>query len=76
MEFGRFESSTYGRWDLPAQGWSGAEYGEETIRLNWNSGEWSGHTEANQCVRRDLTTAEIVSIRREFSIPATRAKVR
>jgi hypothetical protein len=64
---GAVRAPQYQRWNIPAQCWSGAEYGEDTILVFFypHTGEWSGRTEMNQCVHRDLDQAEINSIRTE-----------
>lgn len=56
------------RWDLPASGWSGADPSEDSIRILHEDGEWTGFTEVDQCVQRDLDDAEIDEIRREFGL--------
>lgn len=58
----------YARWDLSAWGWSRAEFGEETIKIQVEDGRWYACTEADQCVRRDLDDADIASIRTEFNL--------
>ena len=59
----------YRRWDLSAWAWSGAEYGEEGIKIiRDEDGTLSGCTEADQCVRRDLDDEQLASVIREFKL--------
>lgn len=58
----------YVRWDLPAAAWSGSEYHDDSIRIVCEDGKWWGITECDQCVRRDLTEAEIASVRAECDL--------
>lgn len=58
------------RWDLPGQAWSGADRYDETIKIIYDNGSWSGVTECNQCVHRDLGEDEIASVRKEFGLDA------
>lgn len=58
----------YARWDLPVEGWSGAEYGDDAIKLQVQDGHWYACTEFDQNVHRDLDDAEIASIRAEFNL--------
>ncbi len=56
------------RWDLPAQAWSGAEHSEDSIKVIQRKDSWSACTEFDQCVHRDLSAADILSIRAEFRL--------
>ena len=59
---------SYARWDLPAHTWTGSTPSDDTISITFDHGEWSGVTEADQCVRRDLDDDEIVSVIEEFTL--------
>lgn len=60
------------RWDLPAQGWSRAEFADDTIKIQTDltSGEWWACVERDQCVHRDLDAEEMESVRAEFALKA------
>ena len=59
-------NNEFRRWDLPAQGWSHAEHGEDSIKVIQHADEWSATTEFDQCTHRDLNAVEILSVRAEF----------
>lgn len=63
-------NADYERWNLPAHGWSGADYCEDGIILihDVKDGTWNARTEVDQCTRRDLDDDEVASIRAEFKI--------
>lgn len=58
------------KWHIPAQCWSSAEYGEDTIRIfhNIETGEWWGDTEHDQNTHRDLSAKEVAQVREEFQL--------
>jgi hypothetical protein len=62
------KSGSFARWDFSSQAWSGAGYGEDSIKLIVDGGEWFGCTEFDQCVHRDLSADEIASIRAEVEL--------
>lgn len=59
----------YLSWYLPVEGWSGSEWNEDRIKIFRDpEGNWYGHTEFDQNVKRDLEPEEIEQIRQEFDL--------